>query len=140
MAVKKKAARKKAPKTGASKTKKKVPGKKTRGKKAPQKKIQRKKPQKKKVQQKKTLRKKPARKKTSAKKPTSRPVARGVHIDLSPDLKARVENLAAVMGKSLDQLLIQAVNEFADTWEDHQRVIEALDEGDDRVQIVVGRD
>ncbi len=125
MAVKKKAARKKAPKKGPAKAKKKAPEKK-----APQKKPQRKKPQQKKVQQ----------KKKAAKKAVKRPVARGMHIDLPPDLKVRIESLAASMGKTLDQVLVQAVSEFADTWEDHQRVIEALDEGDDRVQIVVGRD
>ncbi len=144
MAVKKKASRKKAPKKTVAKAKaktkvkaktkakakKKVQKKKTSGKKAPQKKTQRKKPPQKKVQ----------RKKTAAKKATKRPAARGVHIDLAPELKLRLEALALSMGKNLDQLLIQAASEFADTWEDHQRVIEALDEGDDRVQIVVGRE
>ncbi len=44
------------------------------------------------------------------------------------------------MGVSLDALLVQALTEFADSWEDHQRTVTALSEGDDRMQLVVPQD
>lgn len=105
------------------------------------------------VSKKKTPRKKGA-KKTASKSakitPRKKPVKskaseigtakRGLHINTPPDLEARLEDLAKSMGKSMDQMLIQALIEFADTWEDHQRVVEALGEDDDRMQIVVGKD
>lgn len=89
-----------------------------------------KRPQRKKVQQ----------KNTSTKKPVKRVAPGGVLLNLAPDLKARLEDLATRMGQSLDQLLIQAAIEFIETWEEHQRVIDALEEDNNRVQIVVGKD
>ena len=76
----------------------------------------------------------------NTRKPTARTSKDGLNINVSPKLEARLEELAKSLGKSMDQLLAQALNEFVDTWEDHQRVLDALDDGDDRVQIVVGKD
>ena len=87
-----------------------------------------------------TKKKTPRKKKPKAKAPVNRAKERGIHITVSQDLEARLEGLSKSMGKSMDQMLIQALNEFADTWEDHQRVIETLGEEDDRMQIVVGKD
>ena len=36
---------------------------------------------------------------------------------VSPELDARLQSLAISMGKSLDEVLLQALTEFADTWE-----------------------
>ena len=76
--------------------------------------------------------KKPARKKTPARRSPG-----GVSIAVSPALDARLAALAASMNLSLDALVLQALAEFADTWEDHQRTVAALGEDDDRMQIVV---
>lgn len=44
------------------------------------------------------------------------------------------------MGKSLDDVLSLALDEYADTWEDHLDTVDALKEGDDRVQLAVAND
>lgn len=88
-----------------------------------------------------TAARKPAQKKPiKAKTSSNREAPGGLHISAPPALEARLEDLATSMGKSMDQMLIQALIEFADTWEDHQRVVETLNEDDDRMQIVVGKD
>jgi predicted transcriptional regulator len=87
-----------------------------------------------------TKKKAPRKKKTKAKASVNRSQNRGFHIAVSQDLEARLEDLAKSMRKSMDEILIQAVSEFADTWEDHQRVVETLADEDDRLQIVVEKD
>jgi hypothetical protein len=85
--------------------------------------------------------KKPPRKKAvKAKTSANRATKNGLYMDVPHELEARLEDLAKSMGKSMDQMLTQALIEFADTWEDHQRVVETLNEDDDRMQIVVGKD
>ncbi|MBL8630495.1 MAG: hypothetical protein JNM81_12735 [Rhodospirillaceae bacterium] len=56
---------------------------------------------------------------------------------LPKDLEARLMALAAQMDKTMDALLLQALCEFADAWEDHYRTINVLADEDERVQIVV---
>ena len=84
---------------------------------------------------KKAVAKKPAAKKATTKKPGK--AAGGLRVAATPTLEARLKALAKTMGKSLDQVLVQAMTEFADTWEEHQRTVAALSEGDDRMQLVV---
>ncbi len=86
--------------------------------------------------------KKPRIKKRSAKKSATKnsPVKRpsGVlSVQVTPALEGRLKTLARSMGKPMDGLLVQALGEFADNWEDHMRTVNALNEGDDRVQLVV---
>jgi hypothetical protein len=79
--------------------------------------------------------KKPARKPTRKKAAPSRPGSLTLHV--TPALFERLETLAVSMAIPLDQILTQALGEFADTWEDHARTVAALDTGDDRMQLVV---
>ena len=79
-------------------------------------------------------------KKAAAKRPAKRSAQGEVRLVVPPDLRARLTRLAKHMGTPMDQLLVQALREFAETWEDHQRVVDALNEGDDRVQLVVGKE
>jgi len=37
----------------------------------------------------------------------------------------------------MEQVLVQALTEFANTWEDHQRVVSALADEDDRVHLAI---
>jgi predicted transcriptional regulator len=114
---------------------------------ATKKKLKAKRPAAKKAAAKKTVGKKAPPKKRAAKKsPAKRPAPKkkparkspgGVSIAVSPALDARLAALAASMNLSLDALVLQALAEFADTWEDHQRTVEALGEEDDRMQLVV---
>lgn len=92
---------------------------------------------KKSVKTKRPAAKKPAAKKASKKKPAPAKAAGGLRVAATPTLEARLKALAKTMGKSLDQILVQAMTEFADTWEEHQRTVAALSEGDDRMQLVV---
>ena len=87
-----------------------------------------------------TKKKTPRKNKAKAKVSVSRSQNRGFHIAVSQDLETRLEDPAKIMSKSMDEILIQAVSEFADTWEDHQRVVETLADEDDRMQIVVGKE
>lgn len=52
------------------------------------------------------------------------------------DLERRLMALAVQMEKTLDAVLLQALCEFADAWEDHFQTVEALQD-DDRVQVAV---
>jgi hypothetical protein len=56
--------------------------------------------------------------------------------DMPADLERRLLALAVRMEKTLDAVLLQALCEFADAWEDHFRTVKALQE-DDRVQLAV---
>ena len=76
--------------------------------------------------------------KRSAGKPARKPGALAVQV--TPALEARLNALAANMSTVLDALLVQALTEFVDTWEDHQRTVEALNEGSDRLQVVAPTD
>lgn len=61
----------------------------------------------------------------------------GVYVPADAALQGRLRRLADSMKKPLDAVLLQALGEFADNWEDHQRTVDALNAGDDRVQLVV---
>ena len=86
---------------------------------------------------------KPVAKKRPAKRPpmkTSLPrmLEPGfLSVQVAPALEDRLIDLAMRMAKPLDQVLAQALGEFADTWEDHMRTASDLNQGDDRVQLVV---
>ncbi len=56
---------------------------------------------------------------------------------LPQELEARLMALAIQMDQSMDAVLIQALCEFADAWEDHFRTVNVMVEEDERVQIVV---
>jgi len=58
-------------------------------------------------------------------------------ITLPPALEVRLRFLAGDMRKSVDELVILALTEFADNWEDHMRTVSALASEDDRVQLSV---
>lgn len=81
---------------------------------------------------------------SKAKKPKTKAGARrgAQHTEtvLPKELELRLMALAAQMDKTMDALLLQALCEFADAWEDHFRTVEVLAEEDERVQIVVKPD
>ncbi len=98
---------------------------------------------------------KAAKKKTSAKRaPTAKARAKsgvkkravkksaagGVRLGVPLDLDARLRDLAVLMDLSLEEVLIQAMTEFADNWEDHMRTVRNLNAGDDRMQLFVPDD
>lgn len=90
--------------------------------------------------QQKAKRKKPAvkkivRKKAPAKRPAAKPA--GMSVKTDPALEARLRMLATRMGSSLDALIVQALNEFADNWEDHLQTVAALQNTQDRVHLSV---
>ncbi len=93
------------------------------------------------VQKKKTITKRKAAsapRKKAAKKPVRKSAApAGLTVLVPPPLEARLRFLAGDMGKSVEALLTQALNEFAENWEDHMRTVNALNENDDRVQLSV---
>ena len=74
------------------------------------------------------------------KKSSRRAAPSGVQLGVSLELDGRLRDLATQMGKSLEEVLIQALTEFADTWEDHLRTIKTLNTGDDRMQLSVRDD
>jgi hypothetical protein len=78
--------------------------------------------------------------KAKSKPRTPRPVAEGFGVTVSPELDARLQALALSMEKTMEELLLQALTEFADAWEDHQRTVAALRDTDDRVQLAVPKD
>jgi hypothetical protein len=95
---------------------------------------------KKKAKAKKPVKKKAAKKTAKpAKKATARKAA-PAGLDLAPELNARLRKLATYMGKTMDQVKLQALTEFCDTWEDHQRTIATLKDTDDRVQLSVPKE
>jgi predicted transcriptional regulator len=53
-------------------------------------------------------------------------------VNLSPELKNRLEALAAETGKSLDECLTLAVQEFVETWETHLADVHQIDESEAR--------
>jgi predicted transcriptional regulator len=55
---------------------------------------------------------------------------------LPPALQKRLAALAKLMNTSMAALTVQALSEFADTWEDHFRNVKALQD-DDRIQLAV---
>lgn len=77
--------------------------------------------------------------KKAVKKSTRRtaPAEPGVMLAVSAELDARMCALADQMNKTLEEVLIQAMTEFADTWEDHLRTVDALGEDNDRMQLAV---
>jgi len=82
---------------------------------------------------------KKARKKTAAPKrrQTAAATPKGLSLAVPPELEQRLRALARDMQKSVDQVLVQALQEFADNWEDHMRTVQALGAEDDRVQLSV---
>ncbi|MDX2221618.1 MAG: hypothetical protein SFV21_02650 [Rhodospirillaceae bacterium] len=71
--------------------------------------------------------------KTAKAKP---PLRRGAPTLVVPaDLESRLLALALQMEKTFDAVLLQALAEFADAWEDHFRTVAALADDDDRVQL-----
>ena len=89
---------------------------------------------------------KPVAKKRPAKRPpmkTSLPrmLEPGfLSVQVAPALEDRLIDLAMHMAKPLDQVLAQALGEFADTWEDHGRTVAALNTEDDRAVLSVRPD
>lgn len=82
--------------------------------------------------------KKKAPKKAAKKAPRrAAPAEPGVMLAVSAELDARMCALADQMNKTLEEVLIQAMTEFVDTWEDHLRTVDALGEDDDRMQLAV---
>jgi len=87
---------------------------------------------------KKRAQKKPAQKQAVQRAPLPRMLEPGfLSVQVAPALEDRLIDLAMRMAKPLDQVLAQALSEFADTWEDHMRTVNALNQSDDRVQLVV---
>lgn len=58
-------------------------------------------------------------------------------IAVSTALEERLKSLAERLDKTVDQVLADALAEYADTWEDHLKTVDALKEGDDRIQLAV---
>ncbi len=53
-------------------------------------------------------------------------------VTVTPELRGRLEALAADTGKSLDQCLTLAVQEFVETWETHLSDVHQIDESEAR--------
>lgn len=68
---------------------------------------------------------------------TSTPVTTTVNISISEDLNSRLAALAERMEKSKEEILVLALQEYAENWEDHLDTVDVLKEGDDRVHLVV---
>ncbi len=84
-----------------------------------------------------SVRKSAAKKSPSKKRAVKKSAADGVRLGVSLELDARLRNLAVQMDLSLEEVLIQAMTEFADNWEDHMRTVRNLSAGDDRMQLAV---
>lgn len=83
---------------------------------------------------------KPA-KKAPARKPAKASAKReGLAIKTDPALEARLRMLATKMGKDLPAVIVQALNEFADNWEDHMQTVQALKDTEDRVHLTVPKE
>jgi len=65
------------------------------------------------------------------------PVSTTVDITISEELNSRLTALAERMEKPKEEILALALQEYAENWEDHLDTVDALKEGDDRVQLVV---
>jgi predicted DNA-binding protein len=61
-------------------------------------------------------------------------------IVVTPELDARLRMLATNLGKTMDEILVQALQEFVETWEDHLQTVAALKETEDRVQLSVPKE
>jgi hypothetical protein len=64
----------------------------------------------------------------------------GLAIKTDPALEARLRMLATKMGKDLPALIVQALTEFADNWEDHMQTVQALKDTEDRVHLTVPKE
>jgi predicted transcriptional regulator len=85
---------------------------------------------------------KPAKKsvKKAARKMPKAAKREGLAIKTDPALEARLRMLATKMGKDLPAVIAQALNEFADTWEDHMQTVQALKDTEDRVHLTVPKE
>lgn len=91
---------------------------------------------------------KKARAKTAVKKIAKRSPAKTkvvvtpgmMKVQLDPSLQERLTALGERMAVPLDKVLVMALSEFVDNWEDHMRTVSALNEGDDRVQLVAPKE
>jgi hypothetical protein len=101
-----------------------------------------KKPARKAVKKKTIAKRKPAatRGKSTKKAVKKSSAADGVQLGVSLELDQRLRDLATQMNKTLEEVLIQAMTEFADNWEDHLRTVRTLNSGDDRMQLSVRDD
>ena len=75
--------------------------------------------------------------KKSAKKSAKR---EGLVLKTDPALEARLRMLATKMGKHLSAVIVQALNEFADNWEDHMQTVQVLRDSEDRVHLTVPKE
>lgn len=89
---------------------------------------------------KRSVKKSAPKKSPSQKRAVKKSAADGVRLGVSLELDARLRNLAAQMDLTLEEVLIQAMTEFADNWEDHMRTVRNLNAGDDRMQLSVPDD
>lgn len=87
----------------------------------------------------KTKKAKPARKPVK-KAPAKKATREGLAIKTDPALEARLRMLATKMGKDLPAVIVQALNEFADNWEDHMQTVQALKDTEDRVHLTVPKE
>ena len=53
-------------------------------------------------------------------------------IALTDEMQTRLEALAKQMDQSVDECALQAIHEFLESWEDHLRVVAALQEDEAR--------
>lgn len=84
---------------------------------------------------------KPQARKAPPKKAAKRASKReGLAIKTDPALEARLRMLATKMGKDLPALIVQALTEFADNWEDHMQTVQALKDTEDRVHLTVPKE
>ncbi|MDX2144328.1 MAG: hypothetical protein SFV19_13315 [Rhodospirillaceae bacterium] len=83
----------------------------------------------------KDMKAKSAKAKPKAKASPAKPKS-SADLVLPRDLHGRLTALARQMEKTMDALMLQALCEFADAWEDHFRTVKAL-QADDRVQVAV---
>ena len=96
-------------------------------------------------QKKSTKKKAPVRKAAKKKASPKRKAARkaqvtGVIVRVAPDLDARLKMLATNMSKTMEEVIAQALAEFAETWEDHLRTVAALKEDEGRVHLSVPKE
>ena len=83
---------------------------------------------------------KAARKAPAKKAPGKTSRREGLAVKTDPALEARLRMLATKMGKDLPALIVQALTEFADNWEDHMQTVQALKDTEDRVQLSVPKE
>lgn len=78
----------------------------------------------------------PKAKKANTKRPAAKAASKGGKTLLSADLAKRLAALAKIMNLSMEALTVQALREFAETWEEHHRTMQELQD-DDRIQLSV---